>query len=483
MALQSVRDLCEIAADVGIEDVATLTNVGAHLDLLADIVGGDIALLAQAHEPGQSVVLAEGRPAGRRTLYGKSRLGELIPHETAPLVARCLTTRKLQRSRHATLLGGRPVEQAVLPVFDPQGLAIGACSIERSLLDGERKGARRALKGAAAALSGTLANGALQPGDLLHVLRMARGLAIINPGGEILYADAEARRAWEKAQSGEPLQHRLPAGVPGEATALSRATQPWGDECEFEVDGVIFRRQDILLEPGRLEGNTLTTIRDVTHLHAGQWLVSGRTAEFQEIHHRIKNNLQTISSLLRMQARREESPQAQASLQTAIGRVQSVAFVHEALSLDGTDRVDIKALAETLIEAAVHGPQRAEIAITTAVLGPRLLVPANRASQIALVLNELIQNAVKHAFPEGQAGSLTARIDASEDEVLIAVEDDGVGLPEGFDLRKTSSLGLQIAQRIVASDLGGTLEMHGDGGTVSVMRLPSELADWGTQDQ
>ena len=219
-------------------------------------------------------------------------------------------------------------------------------------------------------------------------------------------------------------------------------------------------RTSMVISPGRVD----------------QLLVSARSAAIQEIHHRIKNNLQTISSLLRMQARREASPRTVESLRTAIGRVLSVAFVHEALSRDGADEVDLKALATTLLESAVHGAQREGPLLTYAVLGPRLMLPAARASQVALVLNELVQNSVKHAFPTGRTGGLTIRFDPGPEGLAISVHDDGVGLPPGFDPLKTTSLGLQITQRLVESDLGGTLEILRDDGTTVVIRLPSVLA-------
>jgi len=256
---------------------------------------------------------------------------------------------------------------------------------------------------------------------------------------------------------------------------LKQGEEGWGREWEFGVGGTVFRRRDIPLEAEPAD-SVLTTIADVTHLHTGQWLVSGRSAALQEIHHRVKNNLQTISSLLRMQARREASEPARESLRTAIGRVQSVAFVHEALSMDAAEEVDLKALASTLADAALHDMQRSRGAITSAVLGPRLWIPAARATQIALVLNEAIQNAAKHAFPDERSGALTIRFEQSADEIAILVQDDGVGLPDGFELSKTRTLGLQIARTIVESDLGGTLELTDDGGACVTMRLPGSLA-------
>ena len=475
MEQPSVQDLCEIAASVRPGDAALLAQVGSCLGVLAELAGADLTLLVRATEPRRLLVLTEGRPTVVRTLYAKPRAGEIVPETTEPLAARCLRTGRARRSRYASVASGRPVEQAALPVHDADRKTVAALSVERSLLNGPWASAHRALRVAAEAASRHWTGGALEPSELLILLRMGRGLTVTESDGEVLYSDGAAREAWRRAGTGGGRLTRLIGGPPPKAAVLARDEGVWGATWDFDVAGVVFRRRDMRLGP-EASSRLLTTIADVSHLHKGQWLVSTRSAAFQEIHHRVKNNLQTISSLLRMQARRETSGPAKDSLRTAIGRVQSVAFVHEALSLDGAEEVDLKALASTLTEAALHdmpgGPGR----ITSAVLGPRLMIPAVRATQVALVLNEAIQNAVKHAFPEGRSGSLTVRFEQTAEEIAILIEDDGAGLPDGFSRTRSRTLGLQIARTIVESDLGGTFDVSGDLGTRVALRLPASLA-------
>jgi len=475
MAPQTLRDICDVTTTVRGPEVECLDRVAAALPFLADLAGADLALFAAAREPHRLVVLTEGRPTVHRTLYGKPRQGEILEAGAEPLVARCLRSARAHRRGFVMLMGGRPVEQAVLPVR-AGGQALAALSLERCLLNGPWAADSRPLRDAAADLAADLLAGAVRPADLLLLLRMAQGVTITEAQGDLLYADAAARRLWQTALPGGRFLERLSPGPPPDATVISQREEPWGREWEFEIGSAILRRRDVPLRPDAPDGRRLTLIQDVSHLRASELLVSARSAAIQEIHHRIKNNLQTISSLLRMQARREASPRTVESLRTAIGRVLSVAFVHEALSRDGADEVDLKALATTLLESAVHGAQREGPLLTYAVLGPRLMLPAARASQVALVLNELVQNSVKHAFPTGRTGGLTIRFDPGPEGLAISVHDDGVGLPPGFDPLKTTSLGLQITQRLVESDLGGTLEILRDDGTTVVIRLPSVLA-------
>ena len=475
MTQQALRDICEATTAVRGPHVALLDCVAARLPFLADLAGADLTLFAAAPEPPGLVVLAEGRPTACRSLYGKPRQGEILPPEAEPVVDRCLRTGRAQRRGFASLTGGHPVEQAVLPVQPPGGAVLAALSAERSLLNGPWAVSARPLRQAAADLADTLLGRAVRPRDLEWLLRMAQGLALTEPTGRVVYADSAAQRLWQKALPDGHLTRHLPQGPAPEATVISRRDESWGREWEFGVGNTVLRRRDIPLRPGSEGSPVLTLLQDVSHLHARELLVSARSAAIQEIHHRIKNNLQTISSLLRMQARRETSPQTVESLRTAIGRVLSVALVHEALSREGADEVDLKALATTLVEAAIHGAQRDGPPLTYAVLGPRLMLPAAKASQVALVLNELIQNAVKHAFPGDRSGGITIWFEPSPEAVTVTVRDDGVGLPPGFRLDRSTTLGLQITQRIVESDLGGTLKLIQDGGTTVAMQLPTIL--------
>jgi len=451
-----------------------LQGIVASADLLADLAGADVVLLVPSPEAGRLQVAAHGRPTVVRSLYARAQTGESLPERAEPLVARCLRRGREQRSRYAVVMAGRPVEQTVLPVRRGARGVAGALSVERSLLNGAWLPGCRPLRAAAEGLAGNLLQGALESRHALSLLRMGRGIAVTGPSGEMLYADAAARQAWNRALgTGEPLT-RLPEGAPAGAAILSQRTSDWGQEWEFDIAGTVFRRRDVALGPDGARG-ALSTIADVTHLHSGKWMVSGRSAALQEIHHRVKNNLQTISSLLRMQVRRETSEAARASLRTAVGRVQSVAFVHEALSLDGAEEIDLNALASTLADAALHDDQRLRGRIAATVVGPRLLIPAARATQVALVLNEAVQNAVKHAFPGDREGTLTIRFERDASEITIVVQDDGIGLPEGFSLAATRSLGLQIAQTIVESDLGGSLRVAGGEGVSVTMRLPGTV--------
>jgi two-component system, sensor histidine kinase PdtaS len=207
-----------------------------------------------------------------------------------------------------------------------------------------------------------------------------------------------------------------------------------------------------------------------------------KDATIREIHHRVKNNLQTVAALLRLQARRMRAPEASAALHEAVRRVGSIALVHETLSRASAEAVEFDDIARQI--AALAGELSApEARITPVLIGKFGELSATVATPLALVLTELLHNAVEHglALPGGPAtGTLEIMADRGPDRLTVTVADNGAGFPDGFDLESTTSLGLQIVRTLVVSELGGTLDISarpGGGGTTVQLHLPLPAAD------
>jgi two-component sensor histidine kinase len=173
----------------------------------------------------------------------------------------------------------------------------------------------------------------------------------------------------------------------------------------------------------------------------------------------VKNNLQTVAALLRMQARRMTDPAAQAALEESVRRVASIAVVHETLSLALDESVDFDVIADKVLamcaEVATTGtPARVHRSGSFGVL------PAEVATPLSMTLTELVQNAVEHAYPEGEYGEIEVRVTRGDARLDVEVVDDGAGLPEGFELEASTRLGLQIVRTLVAGELGGSLTLE-----------------------
>jgi two-component system, sensor histidine kinase PdtaS len=185
------------------------------------------------------------------------------------------------------------------------------------------------------------------------------------------------------------------------------------------------------VDDGRVIGAVLL-VRDVTELRKRDRLLLSKDATIREIHHRVKNNLQTISSLLRLQARRLSSPEAIAAVGESVRRIRTIALVHEALSREPGDDVTFIEIVRPLLRLAEEGLQSPDRPVRFAVQGDGGRIPAAIASPLSVVLTELLQNAVDHGFPEGSSGgSVVVRIHNRGDELGLSVIDDGRGVDPG----------------------------------------------------
>jgi len=192
---------------------------------------------------------------------------------------------------------------------------------------------------------------------------------------------------------------------------------------------------------------------------------------YKEIHHRVKNNLQNIASLLRMQIRRLDRISAEQALTDSISRIMSIALVHETLSRDEIGMVDLGRLAGSISKLPEIDPLEKPV-ITLDVSGPPILIPSREATSLAMVINELVQNAVQHGFRDRRKGKLSIRVEKMDDDVSVIVQDDGPGLPKGFDPDRDGNLGLTIVRTLVKDELKGQFVILSEGGTAAKVTFP-----------
>jgi two-component sensor histidine kinase len=313
--------------------------------------------------------------------------------------------------------------------------------------------------------------------ELEEAPRVADGVIVLDDGLHMRYASPNAISALHHMGIHAFTHGLQPREIGFDQDAAETAVGmrlPVTEELERGDTSVLVQAIP-LIEGGRVTG-VVVFVRDVTDLRRRDRILMSKDATIREIHHRVKNNLQTIAALLRLQGRRLESPEAQEAIEESERRIRSIAIVHETLSRDAGDVVSFGDIVRPLVRVVEETVSTDEQRLRFVVEGDAGDVPGEVATPLAVVLNELMQNAVDHAFPHADGESVDGRVRVvlgrEAAELVIQVVDDGVGLPSDFSLDTSRGLGLSIVHTLVTSELGGSIEMRDVNGTQVNVRIP-----------
>jgi two-component sensor histidine kinase len=425
--------------------------------LLADVVGtinvsADMPVIAAAFESGH---IGRESDAGQDNSSGSTRLNvEAVPVRYRGNVVAVLAHQTAQAERRK------------------------ASPLERAYLDCARDLLRMLAEGTFPNV-GDVAISRSSP-------RVGDGLIRLDVDGVVSFASPNAISAY----------HRMGLVAELEGQNLVRATRPLisdpfdaqelanhvsdslagGSSMRMEVDagGAAVLLRTIPLAVGGAGLGAAVLIRDVTEIKRRDRALLSKDATIREIHHRVKNNLQTVAALLRLQARRTKHDEARDALMESVRRVSSIALVHDALSMSVDEEVNLDEVIDRILPmmndvASVNTPIRIRRE------GDLGVLDSDRAHALIMVITELVQNAIEHAFEPGTAqGCVTIRADRSARWLDVVVNDDGRGLPDDFSLEDSDRLGLQIVRTQVSSVLDGSLGMRAvpGGGTDVVLRVP-----------
>ena len=325
--------------------------------------------------------------------------------------------------------------------------------------------------------------------------RVGDGVIVLDAATRVRYASPNAVSALHRVGVSANAIGQTLAELGVAETAARNAyerKEPVIEEIEQTTEVTLLTRSIPLLrqvsDAVEVTGGVLL-LRDVSELRRRDRLLLTKDATIREIHHRVKNNLQTISSLLRLQGRRLTSPEAKEAIAESVRRIRTIALVHETLSREPGEDISFIEIVRPLMRLVEEGLQSADRPVTFQAKGDGGRLPATIATPLSVVILELLQNAVDHGFPEGSAGGAVVVLLAhDEDELRIQVINNGIALSADFDFAKATGLGLSIVRTLVTTELAGTIEMRqatqADGvssgvamtkdgqGTVVELRLP-----------
>lgn len=467
-----------------------LRELVADWQMLSDLSFADLILWVPLRKDMKSwptgyVAIAHIRPMTAATVFANDVLGDEIQWGERPHIDRALSSAEIIRDTVPERFGDFMIKEETTPViFEDEVIAVISRHRDSELM---RQPSRLELnyREIAHQLYRMVAEGKFPYENASSLFdpapRVGDGLLRLDLNGVVTYASPNARSAFGRMGWNNALEGEILHAVAEQITTSHSVAHEEG--LRVQLSGRAIRRVelensggtiDLLVLPitqGDDRIGSLILLQNVTELRRRERELITKDATIREIHHRVKNNLQTVSALLRLQARRIEDPAASAALNEAVRRIASIALVHETLSSGSDSSVAFDDVLDRLITHSLDLSSRMnELVITrTGFLGS---LDPTIATPLSLVVTELIHNALEHGLEQG-GSSLEIALERGETQAHISIIDDGVGLPEGFDLATSSNLGLQIVRTLTENELKGELVLESVGNkTVARLTFP-----------
>ncbi|MEU1247088.1 histidine kinase N-terminal domain-containing protein [Micromonospora arida] len=518
--MSTLRDLAEEHTHLRPADIDHLHRIAGDWQLLSDLSFADLLLWVPVDADGTFLCVAQVRPTTAPTAYQDDQVGRIVGGPEVAHLGVAYSQGRIWREGDPVWYGDVPARHEAIPVrlrtAEGEAGEVIAVVGRDTNLSTARTPSQLELNYLTTAddLAQMIADGTFppprHPGETTSAPRVGDGLVRLDAGGKVTYASPNAQSAYRRLGYashlvGEDLAalHRRLAGDPLDGTEASngilaalRGEAP--PRREIDARGATMLTRALPLMPAGVPIGALVLVRDITEVRRRDRALITKDATIREIHHRVKNNLQTVAALLRLQARRVAMPEARVALEESVRRVASIALVHETLSMSSDEAVEFDGIVDRVASAAT------EVAATEVSVGMRRrgsfgVLPAEIATSLVMVLNELLLNAVEHGFPpaeeaeEAPVAAASGMVPVAAPEVdpslrpevvvsahrfrkmlHVSVTDNGRGLPPDFDAERGSRLGLQIVRALITGELRGTIELRAgaNGGTEAMLVVP-----------
>ncbi len=477
--MPSLSEIVAARGELDAADVEWLHLLVGDWQMLSDLSFADLVLWVCERDRAGWVAVAHCRPSTGATVYYDDLVGTKAPRGRQEQVDRAVELRQICRDRDPEWHDDTPVREEAIPVV--RGDKVIAVVTRHTNLATARTPSRLELTYLQCAddLARMVAVGAFPvpgapTGSRRGAPRVGDGLVRLDREGRVSYASPNALSALHRLgyvgdvverslaelvtsllDSSGPVDESLPLVLAGRA--------PW--RSEVEARGTTLTLRAIPLTTAGKRTSALVLVRDVSELRRRERELLTKDATIREVHHRVKNNLQTVAALLRLQARRIPSQEGRDALHEAMRRVATIALVHETLSEGLGDTVVFDDVLDRSLALAVELAADAG-AVRIERRGGFGEMAGENATPLALVVTELVTNAVEHGLA-GRPGTVRVTAERSGNSLLATVTDDGRGLPEGFR-PGADGLGTQIVQALVGGELRGRIAWvtPPEGGTV-----------------
>lgn len=485
--MSTLSDLVEAHGIGTPTDIDWLHLLGGDTQILADFAFADLVLWAPTTD-GSFIAVGHARPSSAATLFYRDFVGQRIRAEWRSQVASAYENAEIIDSSSPAWYEETPTRVRTVPVVRPARAELGeteskpiaVISLHTNLSENRSPSRHELMLNACAVdLFDMVAAGAFPildaaPSPRRGAPRPSDGTIRIDTDGIVTFASPNAMSAFTRLGFPDELEGEILAEVTSRILSGKIDTDEalpvvvtgraaW--RADIETRGVTISLRAIpTVRAGERTGAIILS-RDVTEQRSQELELITKDATIREIHHRVKNNLQTVASLLRIQARRTKSDEAREALTQAMRRIASIALVHDTLSEGLTQNVDFDEVFNRVLMlsaevAAIHGTT-----VHPRIEGTFGVLPSEYATPLALALTELVTNAVEHGLA-GREGSVLIAANRTEADLSVHIIDDGAGLPTG-DVG--DGLGTQIVKTLIQGELSGTIEWNpADGGGTDV---------------
>jgi len=475
---------------VTIDQAHRIRELVADWQLLSDLSFADLILWVPIRKdvkvwPTGHIAVAHIRPTTTATVFVNDVIGDEVTWGARPNIDEALSGGEIIRNTEPERFGESMIKEETIPVFF-EGQVVAVISRHRNVEQMRSAGKLEInYREIANHLYQMVAEGNFpykDAGSLFEpVPRVGDGLIRLDVNGVISFASPNAKSAFSRMGWRGDLEGRNLGDAAEQVVTASPNAHEEG--VRSRLNGKVLRRVEIdnqgatidLLVLPLIQGNdrigAIVLLQNVTELRRRERELVTKDATIREIHHRVKNNLQTVSALLRLQSRRIEDPSAAAALDEAVRRIASIALVHETLSNSTETTVAFDEVLTSLVTHALElSPRMGQLTIER--VGQLGSLESRVATPLSLVVTELIHNALEHGLAESGT-QLRIEVQRYSNEGLVTISDDGVGLPQGFDLSTSSNLGLQIVRTLTENELKGELKLEStQQGTHAKLRFP-----------
>jgi two-component sensor histidine kinase len=465
-------------------DHERLRRIEAALPVTADVSRADL-LLCCLLAPQQILVAHHLLPLSISSHYQQPATGRIYTAEEQPLLWQALTHARGGRRQLEIVTSGAPMLQAVYPIFNDERKVIAALAVETNMIAHERQRRRNhSFRQAVIWLQDMCMRGELASAAKLSRFGLYDGIYLVDRSRTIIYMSGIASNLFRSVGLAVDMQGQQVSELEDQDSEMVDWVFRHAECLEQRhenSDGRVWIRRAIPLRhspawqmlrfrlpqwtifaaPDRLGVDAvLVLLQNATDAVQKQRELNVKSAIIQEIHHRVKNNLQTIAAILRIQARRAQSEETRHALSDAVNRILSVAVIHEFLSEDEHQPINIRDMCQRIAQQVTRVAGNPEQEVDIAIKGPNIRLPASQATPVAMVINELVLNAMEHGLRGHSRGAIEIELRDLGDSVQVVIQNSGSRLPPDFNLQQSGSLGLQIVHTLVSDDLKGELRIE-----------------------